>query len=159
MNAWDRLKNAKLIDKVLNDLKADPKVFAESKNAVCSSEAYTAAWNAAYDAVWDASCNMIWDATYTATRRAAYDADWGPAYTATDIAAYTAARNEAWGAAYTAAYITARDAIIALIAYDDSPKYLAMTYDRLCALAESGKYPAAVLLLPYVWVKEKTVVA
>lgn len=48
-----------------------------------------------------------------------------------------------------------RDAIMALIAYDDAAKYLDMTPDRLKTWAVLSEEPAAVLLLPVVIAFEK----
>ena len=134
MNAWDNLPNAKLIDQVLADLRANPEAFASARNAAYSA-AYSAARYAARGAAWDAARDMAWDAARSA--------------------AWNAARGAAWDAARGAAWDAARDAVAALIAYDDSAKYLDWSYEKLKVWGELSEHPAAVLLLPYIWTKEQ----
>ena len=134
MNAWNNLPNAKLIDQVLADLRANPEAFASARNA---------AWDAAVDAALDAA----WDAAVDAARDMARGAAWDAARSA----AWDAARDMAWGAAWSAAW----GAVLALIAYDDSAKYLGWSYEKLKVWGELSEHPAAVLLLPYIWTKEQ----
>ena len=129
MNAWDNLPNATLVDQVLAELRANPKAFAADW-----SEANAAAWSAARDAA---------------------DTAWGVAWAAARDAARDAANDAAWDAARGAAWCAAWDAISAFIAYDDSPKYLEMTYEELRVWAVLSEDPAAVLLVPYVLVREQ----
>lgn len=141
MNVWDHLPNAKLIDQVLSELRANPEEFAAAWEA-----ANDAAGSAAWEAAWSAACNAAWFAVWSADRDAAWSAT-GPAVGgavggAANDAANDAAKNAAW------------DAINALIAYDDSAKYLDMTYEELQSWAILSEDPAAILLLPYVWVRE-----
>jgi hypothetical protein len=117
-NAWDHLPNAKLIDRVLADLRARPQV-----------------WDAARDAALDAALDAAWDAARGAARGAA----WG--------AARGAARGAAWGAARVAAWTAAWGACAALVAWDDSALMLDMPVDAVRLLAASGHHPA-VLMLP-----------
>lgn len=134
MNAWEHLSNARHIDWVLESMNKRPEI-----------------WVAAYDPA------------LVVVRGAARDAAWGEALTATDdanrYAAWNAARDTAfWSArdAYRGAvYHAARDAICALIAYDDCEQYLSMTSEELKAWALMTEYPAAVLLLPMVVVREQ----
>jgi len=66
-------------------------------------------------------------------------------------AAYSAARHAAWRSAVRdAAGYAARDAVIALVAYDDCSKYLDMTPDELKVWAALSSDPAAILLQPMV---------
>ena len=81
----------------------------------------------------------IWDAAWSAARDAAWNAAWSAAFDAVQDAALYAARS----------------AIAALIAYDDSSKYLDMPGDRLRIWAILSEDPAAVLLLPAVIAFEK----
>ena len=80
-----------------------------------------------------------WSAAWDATRGAAWNAAWN------------AARNAAWDATRDAS----QNAIAALIAYDDSSRYLKMTPDQLRIWGELGEDPAAVLLFPAVVVYHK----
>ena len=108
--AWADLPNAKHIDLLLADLEKNPDKWSAARSA-----AWTAAWDAAWNAVWDAERGAAWDA--------AFDSAW--------YAARTDAQAPAWGAAASGA--DARDAILALIAYDDciylldeKPEYVQM---------------------------------
>jgi hypothetical protein len=65
-------------------------------------------------------------------------------------AALDAARDVAFDAVQDAALYAARSAIAALIAYDDSSKYLDMPSDHLRIWAILSEDPAAVLLIPAV---------
>ena len=56
-----------------------------------------------------------------------------------------------WEATWKAAGCVLR----ALIAYDNCEKYLKMSYDQLLMWSELDPHPACVLLLPYLFVKEK----
>ena len=95
---------------------------------------WTAAWNAArHEARKEA-----WDAAYNATRDTARAAAWD--------AAWDTARN----AGRVAAWDAGRDAILALIAWDDSAEFLDMTSDELEVWARLSDDPRAVLLLPAV---------
>ncbi len=136
MSAWSHLPNATQIDRVLASLKEPPDVWQE-------------AWTATRNAAWDASltearisahdvvCDMA-GAAYDAVWGAAYDAVWDAVLTVDSVAAYDAV----WDAT--------RDAILALIAYDDCDQYLAMSSEQLRAWALLTEHPAAILLLPTV---------
>jgi hypothetical protein len=121
-NAWDHLPNAKLIDRVLADLQARPRVW-------------DAAWAAARVAAWAAARDAAWGA--------ARDAAWGAARGAARDAALVAALDAALGAARDAAW----DACAALVAWDDASLLLDMPVDAVRLLAASGHHPA-VLMLP-----------
>jgi hypothetical protein len=73
-NAWDHLPNAKLVDRVLADLRARPQVWAAAWDAspwdAARGAARVAAWGASRDATWAAA----WDATWAATWAVAWDA-------------------------------------------------------------------------------------
>jgi len=119
---WAHLPNAKHIDWVLASLKARPEKWVAAYDVVRN-----AAWNAARDAAWDAARNAAWDAA----RKAAWDA------------ALDAAMDAAWYAAWYAA----KDAIVALIAYDDCAYMIESEIDEIKILAKLGD-PRAILLLP-----------
>jgi hypothetical protein len=70
-------------------------------------------------------------------------------------AARDAVRVMAWGVTRNAAWDAARDAVLALVAYDDAAKYLDMPMDQLRVWAILSEEPAAVLLLPAVVAYEK----
>ena len=136
--AWAHLPNAKLIDAVLADVKARPDVWV-------------AAWGAARAAARDAAYFAAWGAARAAARAAAHFPAWGAARAAAWVAAYTVA----WAAAFPAA----RDVILALLAWDDCTYLLDLPSDTLRTMADLCDAPVchqAVLLLPYVLVKEGT---
>ena len=131
MSEWSHLPNAQHIDRVLASVERHPQMW---------HKALDSAWNAAYGAAYDAarcvSRVAAYDATYDATRDAARNAAWVATRDATWDAARIASRGAVWGA------------ILALVAYDDSAKYLSMTSDQLQVWALLSERPAAVLLLP-----------
>jgi hypothetical protein len=97
-----------------------------------------------YPEIWDAARLAAWNAAWGAARYAAVSA-------ARD-AAMAAARHADWyeiRVRYTVTR-TAKDAIAALIAYDDASKYLDMTSDHLRIWAILSEDSAAILLLPAV---------
>jgi len=132
MSAWDHLPNAKLIDQVLADFKAHIDVF---------------------DRAWDASSRSTVVADDTAWHRIR---DVGIREAWLDIAREFddikhAGRSSGGGTAFRVAmYI-----VTALIAYDDSHKYLNMTYNELKVWGELSENSAAILLLPYIWIREE----
>ena len=125
MSKWSHLPNAAHIDRVLDSVKASPKIWADAWNSIRKP-----AWDAAYDAAYNAARSAGINAAYNA----AYNAAWN---TASYIAKY-------------AAYYAARDAIRALIAYDDAAKYLDLPLDQLQMLYALSEDPAALLLQPAV---------
>ena len=92
----------------------------------------------------------VWGAARDAARFAAWadarDAAWYAAKYATGDAARIAARN----AACDAAKYAAGDAMVALIAWDDSAQYLSMTSEQLKMWYHLTERPACLLLLPAV---------
>jgi len=125
MTDWSHLPNAAHIDRILDSLKANPNIWADAWNVTDNAARYTA-WNTAWNAAWEAARNTAWNA------------------------AWEAARNAAWEAARNAAWEAARAATLALIAYDDSTKYLDMSLDQLQMLYALTDHPAALLLQPLV---------
>jgi len=119
---WAHLPNAKHIDWVLASLKANPGKWAAARLSI-----RTAAVPAAWDAAWDAVYNEAWRAAWKAAKDAAYDV-----------------ANEA---ACLAVFYAARDAIVALIAYDDCAYMIESEIDEIKILAKLGD-PRAILLLP-----------
>jgi len=136
--AWADLPNAKYIDMIMYSLKKD--------NAARDA-AYNAARDAVSDAAWvaamDAAYNEAKGAAYKAARDAARDAAWGAAWDA----AWGSAYNAAWGAAWGAAWDAVRDAVRALIAWDDCGYLLDEKPEDVKKLALLGNQ-AAVLLYP-----------
>ena len=102
---------------------------------LASVKAHPEAWNEARLEAWYAA----WYAAGYAAGYAARDAAWDQAR--------DAASSEAWRAV--------RDAIIALIAWDDCARYLDMSSDQLKVWAILSEKPACILLLPAVIVFEK----
>ena len=121
MTAWAHLPNARHIDAVLAHAKAHPERWTASDAA--RDAARDAAWVAARAATWVAARDSAWDAALGA--------------------AWDAARDAAWVAARGAA----RDACLALIAWDDAGQLMDMPVDAVRTLAAAGHHPA-VLLLP-----------
>jgi hypothetical protein len=89
----------------------------------------------------------IWEDAGNGTIAAAFHA----AYNAALHAVNDGDRETAYAAAYIAAYNAARGAaILALVAYDDSAKYLGLPLDQLKMLYALTEHPAALLLQPAV---------
>jgi hypothetical protein len=133
--AWHDLPNALHIDRILADLQRnflawDAAWYAAAEADAAGDVARLAAWYAARDAAGDAA------------RYAARDA----ARASAGDAARLAARDAAWYAAGDAAWY----AILALIAWDDSAKFLDMTPDQLRFWIALSDDPKATLLLPAV---------
>ena len=129
MKAWSNLPNAHYIDQVIESVKENPEIWIAAWVAsidMASKEAWNAALNAAWTAALNAGSNAAWNSARFAVSSVALDAVWD------------ATRN------------AARSAIAALIAWDDSIKYLDMPSDRLRVWVILSEYPAAVLLLPAV---------
>ena len=84
-----------------------------------------------------------WNKTYPNGPPAALDAALGAAWNATRNAVWVAAVDATWAAAVDAT----RDAILALIAYDDCGYMLESDVDELRILAAFGD-PRAILLVP-----------
>ena len=135
MNEWSKLPNAEHIDWVIQSLKDNPDTWVK-------------AWDEAFGAAWAAASDAAWAAASYAAGDSAKEAAWA--------AASYAARAAASYAAWAAASYAALDAILALVAYDNCEKYLKMSYDQLLMWSELDPHPAGVLLLPYLFVKEKT---
>ena len=129
MSAWSDLPNAVHIDRIIESVKS-----------------HTLIWNAARDAAWGAA--------WYAARDTARDTAWAAARDAVRLSAWGAARGAAWdagrAAARAAARVAASDAILALIAWDDSTEFLDMTSDELEVWARLSDDPRAILLLPAV---------
>jgi len=123
MNAWDHLPNAKLIDWAIADMSANP-----------------SAWITAMDFVGRAR------EAYQFARDVVLAAEQHPDRKAAWWAAFDAVRKVKYGVSQN----IAGDAIAALIAYDDCPKYLDMTPDELRVWAELSNDPSCILLLPMV---------
>jgi hypothetical protein len=130
MKAWSHLPNAHYIDQVIESVKENPEIWIAAWVASIDM-ASKEAWNAALNAAWTAALNAARKEAWNAARFAAMDA------------AMDAARN------------AARSAIAALIAWDDSIKYLDMPSDRLRVWVILSEYPAAILMLPAVIAFEK----
>ena len=105
------------------------RVLASSK---AHPEAWEAAWEKAWGAGWRAARDRACEALTAQARGAAWD--------------------QAWDAARGSA---ARDAVAALIAYDNSAKFLDMTSKELKLWRVLSEDPACILLLPAVQAFEK----
>ena len=131
---WSHLPNAAHIDAVIASVKANP-------------DEWDAAWHAARNAAWHAARNAAWhaalDAAWHAARYAARDVAWGAARNA----AWYAAREAVQGVALDAARNAVRDAVLALVAYDDCAHMLDSEPDDLRILSKLGSH-AATLMIP-----------
>lgn len=135
---WGHLPNAVHIDRILADISIN-------------SESLAAAWHAARGAVSDAAWHAAWDAAWSAALDSAYDA--------ARHAAWDAARGAAWDATRDAdldeAWYATRDAILALIAWDESSEYLNLSRDQVQVLSLLGD-KKAMLMLPAVCIFEQS---
>ena len=122
MNAWWHLPNAQYIDRVIESVNSHPEIWGATSIPVWSLTRDAARGESWY-AAWDANRNTVWDEAWDAVK--------------------TADRN-----AVKTAAVAARDAILALVAWDDSAKYLDMTSEQLRVWAIISEDPAATLLLP-----------
>ena len=122
--AWSHLPNAAHIDRVLASLRADPDAWCASQTAERND-----ALKAASRASRDAQRGAIWAAVKHASWYAAWGAD--------------------RGADRDSARVAAQDALLALIAWDDSAVFLDTPLDAVRQAAASGDHPA-ILLLPAV---------
>jgi hypothetical protein len=127
MTAWKDLPNARRIDWVITSLKQHPDIWTSAPMA-----AWNAAWDAARDATWHVTRDAARDAALDAALRAAWDA---------------ASRGAAWAAA--------RDAILALIGYDDCANLFDMPSEQLKTWVLLSEQSAAMLLLSAVIAREQ----
>jgi hypothetical protein len=140
MSAWDHLPNAKHIDRVLTSIKSHPDVW---------------------DHVWHqgqprwATLNQLraHEAARDSKREIARDEAWNVVRDLTGWAIRPSARFEKHYGARRAA----REALLALIVYDDCASYLDLSVDQLQMLYELTEHPACVLLhsAVLVFAKEK----
>ena len=142
---WAYLPNAKHIDWVIASVKEHPEkwdavwvaAYYAARGATFDA-ARDAAFDAAGDAAWDAAYDAAWSAAYGAARTAA----WGAAWKAASDAAYDVANEAAW----LAVFYAARDAIAALIAWDDCAYMIESEVDEIKILAKLGDQKALLLL-------------
>ena len=132
--AWSHLPNAAHIDWIIRDVEENPSdwcaAFMNTNLVVRGRDRFTA-WCAAYYAAWHKAWHNDRDAARDAACDAALDAD------------YEAARDVFSNAARRAA----RDACLALIAYDPAGALFDLPLEQVRALAEQGDR-VAVLMLP-----------
>lgn len=156
---WCNLPNAQLIDQVLADLRANPEVFAEAWYAAYNNPLPVAAWDKAYNEAWDAvvAPTLLYNSPLSTPPRRCRS----PAGQFADLAGMVQQLPWLWrmrraqpGRDY-AARNAACGVIRALVVYADSPKYLDMSYEKLQSWAILSERSAAVLLLPYVYVREQ----
>ena len=124
---WSDLPNAQYIDWVLKSLDGNPELWYEPMYA---------AWDKAWDKAWDEARAAAW--------YAARDAVWNAAWRVSRDRASYAARRAAW------------NVLVALIDYDDCEQYLNMGYEKLKVYASLSDKPQAILLLPMLYVWEKS---
>ena len=148
---WAHLPNAAHIDRVIASVKANPEQWLWRHGVQLDR---LAAWNAARQVVRVQSRNTEWDAAQQAAR----EAGWSAQIAAREAARHTSwlaarsvllaqGREAAWAVARDAAWNAVRDAILALIAYDDCAYMLDSEPGELAIVAEFGNRNA-ILLLP-----------
>ena len=76
MTAWAHLLNAKHIDRILADVKKNPKKWGDTYDAVRDA-AWRAAWSDAYDDARDAAA---WTAAWGTAEMQQLDSAWNPSY-------------------------------------------------------------------------------
>ena len=164
---WSELPNSHHIDWVLEILKQNPQLWVEAEvNAAGDAARHTAlyeandmtkttvnaaVWDAARMAVYDAASAgrheaWVWSAVRWRMSRLSEAAKWA------GVAAEDAVKYVLWDAVKDAVW----DAIVALVAYNDCDQYLNMSYKKLLVYASLSEKPQAMLLLPMVYVREKT---
>jgi hypothetical protein len=136
MTEWSHLANARHIDQVLAHLRSFPDRSDAKKSLVGLATAY---WDVARDVACVAARAEALGAAWGVVR----DVVSGPAWDASqqvtvDIVLWDATLN----------------AILALVAYDHSDRYLTMTADHLAVWGALSDDPAAILLIPYVTLLE-----
>ena len=124
---WANLPNAAHIDRVIASVKANPDHWRGSWSA--QDETWNAPRNAPRAEAWNAARGMV----LVQVRDAAWNAAWNAAW-----AAQPAGRGKAGQAA--------RDALLALIAYDDCAHMLDSDPSEIAILAALGDLRAALLL-------------
>jgi hypothetical protein len=130
MSAWDHLPNAKHIDRVLASVKAHPLEWDQILD-----QAREQSWDEALRSAWG-QINPLHQQAWDQVKVQA----WVPIL-----------QDPAWQRARA----RARGALLALIAYDDSAKYLNLPIDQLEMLYQLSEHPACILLQPAVFVFEK----
>ena len=128
--AWAHLPNAAVIDEMLADVKARPKV-------------------------WEAAWGELWADVWSTRRIASWsEARYASSHMAKSVGRAQPGRAQPWRAAYSAETTSAaRGATFALIAWDSSADLLALTPDALRTIIDTCDGDVkhqAVLLLPAV---------
>ena len=146
---WSHLPNAENIDWVLETLEKDLEMWMIVWKPVWDFERRSA-WDAAETAAQNASFGSLKSASWRAVSDAMLDAVWDAMLDAEGKAANGDAkwvmRGDVWR--------VVSGAIAALVAWDDSSKFLDMSVEEVTELARTGNH-AAILLLPAVIVKNK----
>jgi hypothetical protein len=147
MHPWSNLPNAKLIDQLLADLIANPEIFYESysatmpvKKSILHNKDPLGPLLAAHHMMKVASRREAWDESNKAVVKAA---PWN---------------GDRPGRRAAPAADAAAAAVFALVAYDDSGKYLDLSYEELMVWATLTEEPATILLLTYSWVQEQRII-
>ena len=136
--SWSHLPNAVSIDKILASLKAN-----------------YATWASAYDSAYDSAYASAWASVWASARDSARDSARASVWASVWTSAYDSARVSVWASARDSAWLGAFGAICALIAYDDSSKYLNMKIDELKMWSVLSEDPASILILPAVMAFEQ----
>lgn len=164
---WSELPNSHHINWVLETLKQNPQLWVEAEVNAAGDEARhtahyeaqdmtkttvnAAVWDAALTAVYDAASAgrheaWVWSAVGWRMSRLSEAAKWA------GVAAEDAVKYVLWDAVKDAVW----DAIVVLVAYNDCEQYINMGYEKLLVYASLSEKPQAILLLPMVYVREKT---
>jgi hypothetical protein len=129
MNAWSHLPNAAYIDRILASVKSQPELW---------NQAWVQVGVRARGRVWDQVRDQAWEQAWYQVR----DQAW--------VQARDQARDQVWYLARDQAIRQVAGPLLALIAYDDSAKYLNLPIDQLEMLYHLTEHPACILLQPAV---------
>lgn len=169
---WGHLPNAQYIDRILNLIRQRPDNWDKAWNSsrtIQRGRARLTAWNQAHERArdqdrkleWFAVCSEAWDAIWNKT--GAYDdsldlmSESGAAAWVTHIWEEEDGMLDFYDdkSVDSVAYDSALFAFMALITFDEAGEYFNMSSTELKIWAALSEDPAAVLLLPIVYVREK----
>lgn len=131
MSAWNHLPNAALIDRILEDLSKHPWMWAKAFMLDCDKHVHFLAGQKARE--------LIKAVNRVEIRSILYDKSWEIASLDIESGNWTEIGAPAWDAS--------REAINAVLAWDDCGEILSMPFEQIQTLAVLGHNPS-ILLLP-----------
>jgi hypothetical protein len=133
MSAWSNLPNAVHIDRIIESAKSCAEIWSIA-HAQCDEVNAEDTWKVAMDIIWDTPLLITWHAARTEIFEEVYGLEPRQANRLTKKT-----RPMSWSAV--------RDAVIALIVYDDCAHYLDLTSSQLQFVADLTERLAPRLLL------------